>query len=55
MTEGKPVRESVSEYFDLALPTDANGLGNLASRTLTMINQYRGGVIPSGSDLVIIR
>ena len=26
----------------------ANGLGNLASRTLTMINQYRGGVIPAG-------
>jgi methionyl-tRNA synthetase len=26
----------------------ANGLGNLASRTLTMIKQYRGGVIPSG-------
>ena len=26
----------------------ANGLGNLASRTLTMIQQYRGGVIPSG-------
>ena len=28
----------------------ANGLGNLASRTLTMINQYRGGVIPSNTD-----
>jgi methionyl-tRNA synthetase len=27
----------------------ANGLGNLASRTLTMILQYRGGVIPAGS------
>ncbi|MFY9725730.1 MAG: methionine--tRNA ligase, partial [Bryobacteraceae bacterium] len=26
----------------------ANGLGNLASRTLTMIHQYRNGVIPSG-------
>ncbi len=26
----------------------ANGLGNLASRTLTMIDQYRGGVIPDG-------
>ena len=24
----------------------ANGLGNLASRTLSMIHQYRGGVIP---------
>src|SRR6266487_1630736 len=28
----------------------ANGLGNLASRTLTMIHQYRGGAIPRGSD-----
>jgi methionyl-tRNA synthetase len=27
----------------------ANGLGNLASRTLTMILQYRGGVIPAGN------
>ncbi len=27
----------------------ANGLGNLASRTLTMIKQYRNGVIPSPS------
>jgi len=25
----------------------ANGLGNLASRTLTMIHQYRGGAVPS--------
>jgi methionyl-tRNA synthetase len=31
----------------------ANGLGNLSSRTLTMINQYRGGTIPSGSDETI--
>jgi methionyl-tRNA synthetase len=28
----------------------ANGLGNLASRTLTMIKQYREGVIPTPSD-----
>src|SRR5260370_39276369 len=27
----------------------ANGLGNLASRTLSMIQQYRGGVIPAGA------
>ncbi len=26
---GKPVRNSVSEYSELALPTDANGLGNV--------------------------
>ena len=28
----------------------ANGLGNLASRTLTMIGQYRQGAIPAGGD-----
>jgi methionyl-tRNA synthetase len=28
----------------------ANGLGNLASRTLTMINQYRKGEVPKGGD-----
>lgn len=27
--EGKTVRESISEYSELALPTDANGLGNV--------------------------
>jgi len=27
----------------------ANGLGNLVSRTLTMIQQYRGGVTPEGT------
>ena len=26
---GKPVRESLSEYSELALPTDANALGNV--------------------------
>jgi len=29
MREGKPVRESVSEYSEFALPNDANGLGNV--------------------------
>lgn len=28
----------------------ANGLGNLASRTLAMINQYREGVVPAGDS-----
>jgi methionyl-tRNA synthetase len=28
----------------------ANAWGNLASRTISMIDRYRGGVIPSGSD-----
>ena len=27
--DGKPVRESVSEYSELALPNDTNGLGNV--------------------------
>jgi len=27
--EGKPVRESVSEYAEVALPNDTNGLGNV--------------------------
>ena len=31
----------------------ANGLGNLVSRTLTMINQYRGGLVPAGSNPAI--
>ena len=31
----------------------ANGLGNLASRTLTMIRQYRDGVIPQPSGAAI--
>ena len=31
----------------------ANGLGNLASRTLTMIRQYRGGRIPAGGNEAI--
>jgi len=29
MTEGKPMRESASEYSEFALPNDANGHGNL--------------------------
>jgi len=29
MTQGKAVRESISEYSELALPNDANGLGNV--------------------------
>jgi len=31
----------------------ANGLGNLASRTLSMIHQYRTGVVPEGSAKAI--
>ncbi len=28
----------------------ANGLGNLASRTLSMIHQYRGGIVPASTE-----
>ena len=28
----------------------ANGLGNLSSRTLSMIHQYRGGVVPASTE-----
>ncbi len=28
----------------------ANGLGNLASRTLSMIHQYRGGLVPASTE-----
>ena len=45
----KPVRESISEYAELALPNDANGLGNLASRVLAMVDRYRAGVVPTGA------
>ncbi len=31
----------------------ANGLGNLASRTLTMIHQYRQGAVPEGAEPAI--
>jgi methionyl-tRNA synthetase len=33
----------------------ANGLGNLASRTLTMIGQYRKGAIPQGNFELAVR
>lgn len=31
----------------------ANGLGNLVSRTLTMVKQYRGGVVPVSFDAAV--
>src|SRR5579863_2000525 len=37
--EGKPVRESVSEYSELALPNDANGLGAvLGGRVMHLVD-----------------
>jgi acyl-CoA hydrolase len=32
--DGKPVRESISDYSELALPNDANGLGNVLGGTV---------------------
>jgi len=37
--EGKPVRESISEYSELALPNDANGLGAvLGGRVMHLVD-----------------
>jgi acyl-CoA hydrolase len=37
--DGKPVRESLSEYAELALPNDANGLGNvLGGRVMHLVD-----------------
>src|SRR5450755_2952741 len=39
MTDGKPVRDSVSEYVELALPNDSNGLGNvLGGRVMHLVD-----------------
>ena len=42
--QGKPVRESVSEYSELALPNDANGLGNLlGGKVMHLVDRRRHG------------
>jgi len=39
MMDGKPVRESMSEYSELALPNDANGHGNvLGGRVMHLVD-----------------
>src|SRR5271165_4749206 len=60
MMEGKPVRESVSEYSELALPNDANGLGNVLggkvmhlvdlAGALAAIRHARCGVVTASVD-----
>jgi len=45
--DGNFSREALVERYNSDL---ANGLGNLASRTLAMIERYFGGVVPAGSD-----
>jgi acyl-CoA hydrolase len=58
--QGKPVRESASEYLELALPNDANGLGNVLggkvmhlvdlAAALAGIRHARGPVVTASVD-----
>jgi methionyl-tRNA synthetase len=48
MVFGQDGRFSYENLIDRANADLASGLGNLASRTLSMINKYRDGAIPSG-------
>ena len=41
---GKPVRESYSELSELALPNDANGLGNLLGGKLMQLVDIAGAI-----------
>jgi len=60
MMQGKPVCESASEYFELALPNDANGLGNVLggkvmhlvdlAAALAGIRHARGPVVTASVD-----
>ena len=42
--EGRYVRESVSEYSELALPNDANGLGNLLGGKIMHLVDLTGAI-----------
>jgi len=42
--QGKPVRESQSEYSELALPNDANGLGNVLGGKVMNIIEIAGAL-----------
>jgi acyl-CoA hydrolase len=42
--EGRPVCESVSEYSELALPNDANGLGNLLGGKIMHLVDLAGAI-----------
>jgi acyl-CoA hydrolase len=41
---GKPVRESISEYAQLALPTDANNFGNVLGGTIMHLVDVAGAM-----------
>lgn len=42
--EGKPVRDSASEYSELALPNDANGLGNVLGGKVMHLVDLAGAI-----------
>lgn len=48
MAFGQDGRFSYENFIDRTNADLASGLGNLASRTLTMNNKYRNGAVPSG-------
>src|SRR5947209_617192 len=42
--QGRPVRESAAEYSELALPNDANGLGNLLGGKIMHLVDLAGAI-----------
>jgi acyl-CoA hydrolase len=44
MMEGRPAGESASEYSELALPNDANGLGNLLGGKIMHLVDLAGAI-----------
>ena len=42
--KGKPVRESMAEYSELALPNDANGMGNLLGGKVMHLVDLAGAI-----------
>ncbi|HYO84199.1 MAG TPA: acyl-CoA thioesterase [Bryobacteraceae bacterium] len=45
--EGRPVRESISEYSEIALPNDANPLGNLLGGRVMHLVDLAGAIAAS--------
>ncbi|MBC7927685.1 MAG: acyl-CoA thioesterase [Bryobacteraceae bacterium] len=45
--EGRPVRESISEYTEIALPNDANPLGNLLGGRVMHLVDLAGAIAAS--------
>jgi len=55
--EGKPVRESASEYSELALPNDSNGFGNvLGGKVMHLVDLAAAGVVRgAGAGAYLVR